>query len=93
MNWTPRENRRQWTSVASSADGSKLVAADANTLGNDFKLAGGRLYTSVASDRTTAGVTGFVIGAQYDALELVYAGNGLFVPLSHYLNAGLFTAN
>ena len=82
LSWTPRESIRNWYSVASSADGTKLVAGDSN----------GRLYTS-RSDRTTPGAAGFISGEQYDALELVYAGNGLFVPLSHHSYSGLFTVN
>ena len=82
VSWTARESNRNWGSLASSADGSKLVAG-AN---------GGRLYTSLG-DRTTTGAAGFVSGAQYDALELVYVGNGLFVPLSHHSYSGLFTVN
>lgn len=42
LNWTPHENLRQWVPIASSADGSKLVAAEL----------GGRIYTS-----TDSGVT------------------------------------
>ncbi len=37
--WTPRESNRNWYSVASSADGSKLVAV----------VKGGRIYTSTDS--------------------------------------------
>ena len=36
MTWTARESNREWISIASSADGSKLVAADY----------GGQIYTS-----------------------------------------------
>ena len=39
VNWTPRESNRGWRSVASSADGSKLVAV----------VDGGRIYTSTDS--------------------------------------------
>ena len=83
VSWTPRESNRQWGSVALSADGTKLVAGDRN----------GKIYTSRQNDRTTPGVAGFISGAQYDALELVYTGNGLFVPLSHHSYSGLFTVN
>lgn len=38
VNWVARENSRTWTSVASSANGAKLVAA---------AIFGGQLYTSV----------------------------------------------
>jgi hypothetical protein len=40
--WTPQETSRQWTSIASSADGSKLVAG----------VNGGYLYTSTDSGMT-----------------------------------------
>jgi hypothetical protein len=43
LNWTPHENNRYWQAVASSADGSKLVAAVQSS---------GQLYTS-----TNFGVT------------------------------------
>ena len=35
--WTPRESVRSWYSVASSSDGTKLVAVDSN----------GQIYTGV----------------------------------------------
>ena len=49
-----------WTSVASSADGSKLVAGA--TLD--------RIYTSTAT--TTVGIAGSISGASSDAIELQY---------------------
>jgi hypothetical protein len=42
-NWTPRDTNRDWSAVASSADGTKLVAADSGD------GAGGQLYTSTDS--------------------------------------------
>ena len=42
LNWTPRESARDWRAVASSADGSQLVAA----------VDGGQIYVS-----TDSGVT------------------------------------
>ena len=81
LGWTPRESNRSWLTLASSADACKLVAGDSN----------GQLYNS-RGDRIAPGAAGFDSGARYDALGLVYADNRLFVPLSHYLNAGLFTA-
>jgi hypothetical protein len=39
LKWTPRESSREWIAVASSADGSKLVAA----------VSGGQIYTSTDS--------------------------------------------
>lgn len=61
-----------WAGVAMSADGSQIVAAPD----------GGYIYiSSVAS--TTTGTNGYVSGAQHTALELVYIGNGMFLPLNH----------
>ena len=37
--WTPRESSRNWSSVASSSDGTKLVAV----------VNGGQIYTSINS--------------------------------------------
>lgn len=45
--WTPHDSSREWQAVASSADGSKLIAADQN--GN---VNGGRIYTSTDSGIT-----------------------------------------
>jgi hypothetical protein len=42
--WTPRENTRRWTAIASSSDGTKLVAA----------VDGGYTYTSTDSGATWA---------------------------------------
>ncbi len=60
-----------WHSVASSADGSKLVAVGTAT----------QIYTSTAT--TTRGTTGSISGASADAIELQYVGNGMFTVLSH----------
>ena len=81
--WIPRDSSRGWRAVASSADGNKLVATE---------LAG-LIYTSTRQDRTTAGVTGFVSGRQFDALELMYTGGGLFVPLSYSIFSHVVSAN
>ena len=69
--WTARETNRDWRAVASSADGSKLVAA----------VGGGFLYTS--SPMTTLGTGGYLLGAAFAQIELLYLGNGQFLPLSH----------
>jgi hypothetical protein len=61
-----------WTGAACSADGSKLVLV-AN---------GDRIYTS-SQGSTTTGTTGYLIGSQHSAIELIYTGNNLFLPLSH----------
>jgi hypothetical protein len=61
-----------WTGAACSADGSKLVLV-AN---------GDRIYTS-SQGSTTTGTTGYLTGSQHSAIELIYTGNNLFLPLSH----------
>ncbi|MGP8220618.1 MAG: WD40/YVTN/BNR-like repeat-containing protein [Limisphaerales bacterium] len=61
-----------WADIASSADGSQLAAA----------VYGGNIYVSSQSS-TTTGAAGYLIGPQHSAIELIYAGNNLFLPLSH----------
>ena len=61
-----------WSCLASSANGSKLVGA----------INGGLIYTS-SQGNTTTGATGYLFGAQQSAIELDYAGSGIFIPLSH----------
>jgi photosystem II stability/assembly factor-like uncharacterized protein len=61
-----------WAAIASSADGSQLAAA----------VFGGGIYVSSQSS-TTAGTAGYLIGPQHSAIELIYAGNNLFLPLNH----------
>ena len=61
-----------WAAIAASADGSQLAAA----------VYGGNIYISSQSS-TTTGTAGYLIGSQHSAIELIYAGNNLFLPLSH----------
>lgn len=61
-----------WSAIASSADGSLLAAA----------VYGGNIYVSSQSS-TTMGAAGYLIGSQHSAIELIYAGNNLFLPLNH----------
>ncbi len=61
-----------WADIASSADGSLLAAV----------VYGGYIYVSSQSS-TTTGTAGYLIGPQHSAIELIYAGNNLFLPLSH----------
>ena len=65
--------------MASSADGTRLVAV----------VPDGQIYTSTPTpmSTTTAGVSGAIAGRQYDAIDLQYVGNGLFVVRS---SAGTF---
>jgi hypothetical protein len=69
--WTEREPHLLWTSVASSADGSKLVATEYY----------GGIYTSAAW--TTAGPEGSISGTSSDLVELVYLGSGQFDVRRH----------
>jgi len=61
-----------WAAIAASADGSQLAAA----------VYGGNIYSSSQSS-TTSGTAGYLIGSQHSAIELIYAGNNLFLPLNH----------
>ncbi|MFZ0827289.1 MAG: hypothetical protein WAO02_07685 [Verrucomicrobiia bacterium] len=61
-----------WSAIISSADGSQLAAA----------IYGGNIYVSSQSS-TTTGTAGYLIGPQHSALELIYVGNNLFLPLNH----------
>ena len=58
---------RNWVSVCSSADGTKLAAV----------VGGGRIYTSgnLASGH-------YLTGEQFSAIELQYVGNNTFMQLS-----------
>ena len=62
----------KWTGVASSSDGSLLAAV----------VYGGNIYISSQAS-TTTGTAGYLFGPQHSAIELIYAGNNLFLPLSH----------
>ena len=70
-----------WSGVASSADGSKLVAC----------VQDGQIYTSALAlapsqstgQNTTVGTGGYLTGGQGTAIELQYIGNNQFFPLSH----------
>ena len=64
-----------WIAIASSADGTKLVAA---VYGAGIYTAQGTIQTA-----TTPGTAGYLAGGQNSAIELQYIGNGLFLPLSY----------
>ncbi|HEY1664015.1 MAG TPA: hypothetical protein VGI03_16470 [Verrucomicrobiae bacterium] len=61
----------KWSGIDSSADGSTLAAAVYN----------GDIYVSSQSS-TTSGLTGYLTGGQHSAIDLLYVGNGQFLPLS-----------
>ncbi len=78
LTWAARENNRAWQSIASSSDGSKLVAVEN----------GGLIYTSSPLDTTTTastttGAAGYLTGGWGSTIELVYVGNGQWLPLTH----------
>jgi hypothetical protein len=76
LTWFARENSRIWSSVASSADGCKLVAV----------VSPGQIFTSGApnaSAGTSLGADGYLQGGQGTAIELQHVGAGSFLPLSH----------
>jgi len=78
VTWVQRTSapNADWSGVAMSAGGSEIVAVQ------DSPPNGGNVYLSSLTS-TTAGVNGYVRGAQQTALELEYVGNGVFLPLSH----------
>jgi hypothetical protein len=61
-----------WSGLACSADGSLLAAT----------VHGGGIYLS-SQNSTTAGANGYLFGTQHSAIELIYTGNGTFLPLNH----------
>lgn len=61
-----------WSSIAASDDGSFLAAT----------VFGGNIYFS-SQNTTTTGTGGYLFGAQHSAIELIYTGNGVFLPLNH----------
>jgi hypothetical protein len=72
--WTARALSAPWGCVASSADGTKLVAG----------VLLGQIYTTGPDSATTAvGASGCLIGGPNTAIELQYIGNNQFLPLSH----------
>jgi hypothetical protein len=78
-----RDSTRAWYSVASSADGTKLVAGVSN----------GQIYTTPlipTGGTTTAGTDGSLNGYQGAAIELQYIGNNQLLVLSQ---AGAIVCN
>jgi hypothetical protein len=66
MSWTEQTSGSlHWIAVASSADGTRFVAATDN----------GYLFNPTSM--TTPGTAGFIAGTQYEAAKLQYFGNGL----------------
>ena len=74
LSWTARDSNRDWRTVASSADGTKLVAV----------VQGGEIYTSTEERITssTVGTAGGLTGAAGSTVQLQYVGGGQFIILS-----------
>ncbi len=66
-----------WTGTALSADGNRLLASASSSV--DVYDSTGKFF----GPETTVGTTGCITGAQNAAIELQYAGDGKFVPLTH----------
>jgi hypothetical protein len=73
MAWLPRDTLPVfgWQAIASSGDGSTLAVAGANTV----------IYVS-STATTTPGTAGYLSGARLSAVEVVYCGNGVFMPIT-----------
>jgi|GEM_PF-1540276 len=78
VTWRPQLNAgvRNWVSVTSSGDGSRMFAATSN----------GFIYP--LPDFKTQWSTVYVFGSAYANMELIYAGGGLWIPVSY---SGTFT--
>ena len=74
--WLGRESARRWTSVACSADCTKIVAAEKS----------GSIYTSVPARITVA--DGWLAGGQYDAVDLLFVGEGVWIVPDFTVQAG-----
>lgn len=73
--WRVTSDAGAWTAVASSADGMKVTAAKS----------GSTIQLGTRRASTTLGTAGSVSGGQQDALELQYAGGGVFMPVGYVL--------
>ncbi|HTR41757.1 MAG TPA: hypothetical protein VMH87_09105 [Pseudomonadales bacterium] len=79
--WAPQTNSTpagvNWDCVASSASGSTLAAGIYSSTSGGFYLS-----QAAAQTTSTVGTNGFVSGGQGSAAELIYVGNGVFMPVS-----------
>ncbi len=73
--WRVTSDAGAWTAVASSADGMKVAAAKS----------GSTIQLGTRRASTTLGTAGSVSGGQQDALELQYAGGGVFMPVGYVM--------
>lgn len=75
LSWSERKDLPpflQWTGAAVSSDAGVIVAVAKGP---------GRIYVSSKST-TTVGTTGYLQGDRLSAVELVYCGNGVFMPIT-----------
>jgi hypothetical protein len=76
VSWAPRSPSKTWNDIACSADGS-LFAAPAGGANEYIYLA----KPTPGPDSTTLS-SGYIMGGQQTAVELLYVGDGKFIPLS-----------
>jgi len=84
--WSPLAGTasQPWSAITGSSDGGQLAAAVNKTTGN--------IYYSGSSTQTITltGTNGVLSGSQGSAVELLYIGNGQFMPVS---SSGILWAN
>jgi len=77
--WTSLSATNQyWSGAAMSADGTKFAAA-VNTVGG---VTGGIYFSSANAQPDTVSTNSTIGGSQGSAVELLYTGNGRFMPVS-----------
>ncbi len=69
--WLPVETSRSWKAVTISDDGTKLAAV--------VNSPASPIFTFDTKPQSATGTAGGLSGGPHSAVELVYAGNGLFV--------------
>ena len=72
-NWGSNNRNGLWYGAAVSRDGTRIFLGDQD--------AAGRIYAATRStgNRSTAGTTGYLAGAQYTGASLQYVGNGTWL--------------
>ena len=75
--WQVRNNlpTPAYNGVACSGDGSTMVAVATSS----------QIFVS-SQTSTTIGASGQLIGSRLSAVELIHAGNGVFIPISYVGN-------
>ncbi len=70
VTWALATSSPQLVTIASSSDGTKLVGAFTDSI-----------YTSVS--QSTTGSAGYVTGVNNASIDLIYVGNGQYVPINY----------